>query len=94
MERVPVVSRVISEVGYDASSMTLEILFRTGAIYLYYRVPEEVHHGLMNATSHGTYFNQNIKAGYDYHRITEPNAGPKTKPRKPRGAGRPARKRR
>jgi hypothetical protein len=94
MERVPVVSSVISEVGYDASYRTLEILFRSGAIYLYYFVPEEVHRGLIDATSHGTYFNQNIKAVYDHHRIAEPYDGPKPRPRKTGGGKRPARKRR
>ena len=58
----PSISSVISEVGYNASCRTLEILFKSGAIYLYYFVPEEVHRGLMNAASHGTYFNQEIKA--------------------------------
>jgi hypothetical protein len=94
MERVPVVSSVISEVGYDSSYRTLEILFRSGAIYLYYFVPDEVHRGLINATSHGTYFNQNIKAVYDHHRIAEPYAVPKARPRKASGGARQARKRR
>ena len=56
MEREPVVSSVLSEVGYDASCRTLEILFQSGAIYLYYFVPEEVHRGLMSAASHGHLF--------------------------------------
>ena len=47
MEREPVVSSVIAEVGYNASLRTLEILFKSGAIYLYYFVPPEVHRGLL-----------------------------------------------
>jgi KTSC domain len=94
MERVPVVSSVISEIGYEPSYRTLEIMFRSGAIYLYYFVPQEVHRALMDATSHGTYFNQHIKAVYDHHRIAEPYDKPKARPRKPGGGKQPLRKRR
>jgi hypothetical protein len=92
MDREPVISSVINEVGYNASCRTLEILFKSGAIYLYYFVPEEVHRELMDAASHGTYFNQNIKAVYDYHRIAEPNDAPKKKRKKPGPGLRPPRK--
>ncbi len=94
MEREPVISSVISEVGYNGSCRTLEILFKSGAIYLYYFVPEEVHRDLMNAASHGTYFNQNIKAVYDYHRIAEPYQAPKKRRKKPGAGLRPPGKRR
>jgi KTSC domain len=91
MKRKPVVSSVISEVGYESTSRTLEIMFKSGAIYLYYFVPDEIHAGLMKAASHGTYFNRHIKSVYDHHRIAEPGQGkptakpaPAKKDRKPR----------
>jgi hypothetical protein len=89
-----VVSSVLAEVGYDASLRTLEILFKSGAIYLYYFVPPEVHRGLMCAASHGTYFNQEIKRVYEHHRIAEPYDLPKPRPKKPGGGRLKARKRR
>ena len=67
--------------GYDASCRTLEILFQSGAIYLYYFVPQEVHRGLMGAASHGTYFNKAIKRVYEFHRIAEPRDIPKPRKR-------------
>lgn len=94
MEREPVVSSVLSEVGYDASCRTLEILFQSGAIYLYYFVPEEVHRGLMSAASLGTYFNKEIKRIYEHHRIAEPYDLPKPRPRKRAGSRPRPRKRR
>jgi KTSC domain len=87
MDREAVVSSVIGEVGYNASCRTLEILFSTGAIYLYYFVPAEVHRGLMSAASHGTYFNKEIKGIYEHHRIAEPYDKPRPRARKA-GAGR------
>ena len=84
MDREPVISRIISEIGYNGSCRTLEILFKTGATRLYYFVPEEVHRDLMNAASHGTYFTQNIDDIYDWHQIAEPySVKPKRRRKKP-----------
>jgi KTSC domain len=90
MDRVNVVSSVIEEIGYSASSRTLEILFKSGAIYLYYFVPQAQYDALMAADSKGTYFNKKIKGVYEHHRIAEPYDDPsKTpKPAKKPGGGR------
>jgi hypothetical protein len=82
MDRVSVVSSVIDEIGYNASSRTLEVLFKSGAIYLYYFVPQEQYDALLAADSKGTYFNKQIKGVYEHHRIAEPYDDP-SKTRKP-----------
>jgi hypothetical protein len=70
MERVPVSSSNLASVGYDAGSATLEVEFNHGGIYQYSGVPDEIHQGLMNAGSHGTYFDQCVKkAGYSYVKL-------------------------
>ena len=69
MRRVPVISSNIAEIGYNESSQTLEILFRSGTVYQYFGVPNRVHRGLMNAVSHGQYLHQEIKGRYRYTRI-------------------------
>ncbi len=95
MDMVPVVSSVIAEVGYNASLRTLEIVFKSGAIYLYYFVPQDVYDALMSADSKGTYFNKQIKGVFEHHQIAEPYDKPgKTpkKPRKPGGLARPGRR--
>ena len=87
MDRVPVVSSVIGEVGYNASLRTLEILFNSGAIYLYYFVPQDVHDALLNAESKGTYFNKQIKGVFEHHQIAEPYDRPDKPRKKPKKTG-------
>jgi hypothetical protein len=84
MNREPVVSSNLSEVGYDASSRTFEILFHSGAVYLFFFVPEEVHHGLMRAESLETYHSRHIKHVYEHRRIAEPHDQPRDPKRKKR----------
>ena len=69
MQRTPVVSSNIESIGYDATSQTLEVCFNSGSIYQYFDVPRHVYEGLMNASSHGQYLNQNIKGSYRYARV-------------------------
>lgn len=70
MERTRVSSSNLASVGYDEANEILEIEFNHGGIYQYFDVPSSVYEGLMNASSHGTYFDSNIKkAGYRYKKI-------------------------
>lgn len=65
MNRVPVVSSNLSEVGYDPATSVLEIAFKRGGVYQYSAVPSSVHEGLMTAPSAGSYFDLHVKkAGY------------------------------
>ncbi len=70
MKRIPLSSSNLAAVGYDVQSKTLEIEFKSGAIYQYNEVPVRVYAELMNAESHGIYFNANVKnGGYAFKRI-------------------------
>ena len=69
MNRVQVSSSNIAEVGYDATSSTLELLFTNGRVYQYFDVPESVHQALMNAASVGQYFHAEIRGVYRYARV-------------------------
>lgn len=70
MKRQPVDSSNLSSVGYDPQTNTLEVEFNHGGIYQYFNVPSHIYQGLMNANSHGQYFDQYIKrAGYSYQKI-------------------------
>ena len=64
MNRTPVASSDIVEIGYDADSMTLEIAFHTGGVYQYFDFPETVHQDFMRAESKGKFFHANIKNHY------------------------------
>ena len=71
MERVIVNSSSLASIGYDETTHILEVEFNYGGIYQYYFVPRQCHQELMTASSHGTYFERNIKkAGYSYKRIS------------------------
>lgn len=69
MERQHVSSSNISSIGYDSSSSVLEIEFLSGGIYQYFGVPETEYNNLMNASSIGSYFAQNIKDKYEVVQI-------------------------
>lgn len=70
MERQPVSSSSMASIGYEEASCTLEVEFLSGCIYQYFGVPADVHAGLMAASSHGSYFNTNVKqAGYSYSQV-------------------------
>ncbi len=70
MDRQKVDSSNLASVGYDSQSQTLEIEFNHGGIYQYFNVPSSIHNGLMGASSHGEYFDRNIKkSGYRYVKI-------------------------
>ena len=70
MERVIVMSSSITSVGYNSSNRTLEIEFNWGGIYRYHDVPREVYINLLEADSHGKYFENHInKAGFEFEKI-------------------------
>lgn len=69
MQRESVSSTNLASIGYDASSKTLEVEFNSGRVYEYYGVPASEHSALMSASSHGKYFNANIKDNYRFSEL-------------------------
>lgn len=69
MNREFVSSSNLESVGYDLPTMTLEIEFHSGHIYQYFDVPEANYIELMNSSSKGEYFSQNIKGFFRYIRL-------------------------
>jgi len=70
MKRQSVNSSNLASVGYDSASSTLEIEFHSGGVYQYLNVPVSIYNGLMNASSHGQYFDAYVKkAGYRFKKI-------------------------
>ena len=64
MIRQSLASSDLASVGYDKETKILEIEFNSGGVYQYFEVPEYIYEGLLYASSHGKYFNQNIKENY------------------------------
>jgi len=70
MNRQSVESSNLASVGYDAENEILEVEFKHGGVYRYFDVPMHVYEELMDASSHGQYFDRNIKkAGYEFQKI-------------------------
>ena len=69
-KRISVESNYLQSVGYDASEQVLEIEFKSGEVYQYKDVPIVVYTDLMNASSHGKYFNANIKDVYPNQKLS------------------------
>jgi KTSC domain-containing protein len=66
VEREAVSSSAILSVGYDPTTMTMEVEFTSGRVYQYFDVSEEEFGALMSAESHGSYLATNIKGRYRY----------------------------
>lgn len=69
MEREPVNSSNLVGVGYDAGSETLEVEFKSGAVYQYLNVPEFMWERLRDADSIGRFFNAEIKNAYPCNKL-------------------------
>lgn len=69
MNRIAVTSTSVASIGYDASTMTLEVEFQHGAVYQYLDVSSSVYHEMMNAASIGVFLNQNVRNVYRCIRI-------------------------
>jgi len=64
-------SSVIANMIYDAASSTLRIVFVSGAVYEYRKVPAAIYSAMKTAKSKGTYLNRHIKPNYSYKKIRE-----------------------
>jgi len=69
MERKPVRSSNILNVGYDETTQTLQIEYLTHRVYNYFGVPKEVYEAMMKAPSVGKYFWANIRTQYAYGEV-------------------------
>ena len=66
--RTAVGSSLLSSVGYSIDA-TLELEFRSGAIYRYFAVPHVVFQELITAESKGAYFNHHVRDCFRYQRL-------------------------
>ena len=69
MRRQEVASTSLASVGYDANSRTLEVEFRSGAVYHYHDVPYRIAKDLAHAQSIGAYFMRVVRGAYGYERV-------------------------
>ena len=69
MSWVPVKSKMLSAVAYNADWQQLYLKYRSGDVYCYRGVPAERYDGLLAADSKGKYVRSHILNRYPYQRI-------------------------
>lgn len=69
LKKVPVDSTNLEWVAYDKETEDLYIQFRSGGLYVYRKVPENIYKDLLNAGSKGRFHNMKIKWKYNYEKI-------------------------
>lgn len=62
-------STVIKSFSYDAAKQWLRVVFVSGTVYVYKKVPEKVYEEMRNAFSKGTFLNERIKGTYAFEKI-------------------------
>jgi hypothetical protein len=66
MRRRPVDSSAIRSMGYDPSSRTLEVEFRSGAVYDYFGVTSRLWASFQAAPSKGTFFARKVRDRFPF----------------------------
>lgn len=62
-------SSVVSKMIYADETETLRIIFVSGAVYDYKKVPLKVYEAMTASDSKGTFLNQNIKTKYEFEKV-------------------------
>jgi len=70
-----VASATLVAVWYDETSETLQLEFRSHAVYRYFGVPGSVYAALLAAPSKGRYFNGAIRAHFPHFLVSKSDAG-------------------
>lgn len=65
---IPVESSNIISVGYDETTSSMYVNYRSGT-YKYDDVEKSVYESLLTSTSKGRFMNENIKGRYNYSRV-------------------------
>ena len=69
MKRTAVKSTDIAIIGYDQDGKILEVAFRSGSVYHYLNVSEDVFRAFVDAKSHGVFFKDHIREKYQSEKI-------------------------
>lgn len=70
MNREPIQSSSIKSVGYEPDTLSLEVEFEDGTVYVYSGIPKDVRNEFMAAASKGSFFNSRVKNQYPFQRVS------------------------
>jgi hypothetical protein len=74
MPRVPHQSSVLAATEYFPILQTLDVVFTSGDVYRYSKVPLPLYRDLLEADSTGTFFNAHIRNQFPFQYIGPSNA--------------------
>ena len=69
MNRILIKSSNLHSVAYLREEQILEVEFHNSGVYQFYKVPVRMFFELLEAESHGSYFNHHIKDHFRYRKI-------------------------
>ena len=69
MKDIIMPSSVVAKMIYTAPTLTLRVIYTSGAVYDYEQVPEEVYNAMKSASSKGTFLNRKIKGKYRFKKV-------------------------
>jgi uncharacterized Fe-S cluster-containing MiaB family protein len=64
-------SSVVAAMKYYAKASKLRIVYTSGSIYDYLKVPEQVYKAMKSAFSKGKFLNKYIKSRYEYQKVKD-----------------------
>ena len=62
-------SSVVASIHYDPLTAMLRVIFVSGSVYEYKKVPEKVYQAMKAATSKGSFLNKHIKGAYPFQKV-------------------------
>ena len=62
-------SSVVAAIRYDASKSILRVVYISGAVYDYKKVPEKIYNEMKAASSKGEFLNKQIKPNYKFEKV-------------------------
>ena len=70
MNRIEVDSRMLSIIGFEPDTSTLELTFKNGAVWHYFDFPESLWYEFEAAESKGTFFHAEIKDQFSESKVS------------------------
>jgi hypothetical protein len=62
-------SSVVAAIRYDANASILRVVYVSGAVYDYKKVPQKIYNEMKASSSKGEFLNKNIKPNYEFEKI-------------------------
>ena len=62
-------SSVIAHMTYDYARKSLKVIFLSGSVYKYMKVPPQVYQQMKQSGSRGSFLNTKIKGKYSFQKV-------------------------